>query len=68
MSEKREGDHRRLKLKGIPPSDLNMYHSTENAAKSWLHANRIDFREICPDKLFLLLLLSRNSLDWITTA
>ena len=41
MSEKREGDHRRLKLKGIPPSDLNMYHSTENAAKSWLHANQI---------------------------
>ena len=31
ISEKREGDHRGLTLKGIPPTDLNMSHSTENA-------------------------------------
>ena len=35
ISEKREGDHRGLTLKGIPPSDLNMSHSTEKATRPY---------------------------------
>ena len=33
-------DHRRLTLKGIPPSDLNMSHSTENATRPYTFDSR----------------------------